>query len=192
MKRIVRLISVALCLWLLQLGAVSFAAVPTDFSFKGLCLGDSVEQMKEKLGEPDFDTEMYYRGVPVIRYTYSAEQRIFVSAADKRVVEMFCKSKHYVGPHGVTYGATRAGLMDVFGQAEHKNINGSVCYVYTNPANKKEKMVLELETEKYYLLSWTFTSLSLDEDEGAILITGQEAEASKPKKKFNYGGLPEE
>ena len=70
---------------LMMISAVTFGAEAEDFSFKGLRLGDSVETMVKKLGEPDFDTDMYLRGVHVIRYTYSADQRIYVDAADKRV-----------------------------------------------------------------------------------------------------------
>ncbi|MCR5175612.1 MAG: hypothetical protein K6C05_02040 [Anaerovibrio sp.] len=168
---------------------VALAAQPEDFSFKGLHLGDSVEQMKAILGEPDFDTEMFHRGVPVIRYTYSADQKIYVSASDKKVVEMFCKSKHYIGPHNVTYGATRSGITKAFGNAEHKQLNGSIYYIFYNPANRKNKMMLELETEKYYLLSWTYTSLD-PEDDDVLLIMGDNEAEKKPEKRFNYGMLP--
>ena len=190
MRYITKILGIVLLL-LLVLSTVSFAAKPTDFTFNGLSLGDSVDEMKEKLGEPDFDTEMYHRGVPVIRYTYSADQKIYVSAEDKKVVEMFCKSKHYVGPYGVTYGATRAGITKAFGNAEHKQMDGGVYYLYTNPANKQQKMLLELEPEKYYLLSWTYTCLDVDED-AVLVIKDNTNDDSKPAKKFNYGGLPTE
>lgn len=172
---------------LMMISAVTFGAEAEDFSFKGLRLGDSVETMVKKLGEPDFDTDMYLRGVHVIRYTYSADQRIYVDAADKRVVEMFCRSHQYVGPHGVTYGASRAGLVRAFGQAEHKHLDGNIYYVYYNPEVAREKLLIEMEPEQRYLLSWTYTNLDL-EDPG-IVITGAEEE-EKPVKKFNYGGLP--
>ncbi len=180
-------VGTVLFLLLMIISAVTFAAQPEDFAFKGLRLGDSYDTMVEKLGEPDFDTDMYLRGVQVIRYTYSADQKIYVDAKDKTVVEMFCKSKHYVGPHGVTYGATRAGLAKAFGKAEHKHLDGNVYYIYYNPAIPKEKMLIEMEPEKRYLLSWTYTSLDLDDP--GIIITGDEKE-QEPAKKFNYGGLP--
>lgn len=188
MDKLIKKVSAVCFLIFIVMTSISFAASPADFSFKGLSLGDSVAQMQEKLGEPDFDTEMYHRGVPVIRYTYSADQKIYVSAADKKVVEIFCKSKHYVGPKGVTYGATRAGITDAFGTAEHKQLDGSIYYVFTNPSNKKAKMLLELETEKYYLLSWTYTTLPLDVEE-ILDIHDDEPVDRKPAPKFNYGGL---
>lgn len=185
--------AVFFCLWcMLLITEISLAAVPEDFSFKGLRLGDSVEQMVERLGEPDFDTEMYLRGVPVIRYTYSADQRVYVSAADKRVVEIFCKSKQYVGPHGVCYGATRAGLTRAFGQSEHKRLAGNIYYMYYNPANGQEKMLLEMEPEKYYLLSWTYTSLNVDGEDAIIVTTNPENSEGSKGKRFNYGGIPTE
>ncbi|MBO6245431.1 MAG: hypothetical protein J6N55_04020, partial [Anaerovibrio sp.] len=69
-----------LFLLLMIISSVTFAATPEDFAFKGLRLGDSYDTMVEKLGEPDFDTDMYIRGVQVIRYTYSADQKIYVDA----------------------------------------------------------------------------------------------------------------
>lgn len=176
-----------LFLLLMIFSTAAFAATDEDFSFKGLRLGDSYETMVEKLGEPDFDTDMYLRGVQVIRYTYSADQKIYLDAKDKKVVEMFCKSKHYVGPHGVTYGATRAGLTKAFGKSEHKHLDGNVYYIYYNPAASKEKLLISMEPEQLYLLSWTYTSLDLDDP--GIIITAAEEE-QKPSKKFNYGGLP--
>ncbi|ORU00138.1 hypothetical protein D081_1232 [Anaerovibrio sp. JC8] len=180
-------ISAVLFLLAMLISTVAFGAVADDFAFKGLRLGDSYDTMVEKLGEPDFDTDMYLRGVHVIRYTYSADQKIYVDADDKKVVEMFCKSKHYVGPHGVTYGATRAGLQKAFGQAEHKHLDGNIYYIYYNPVVPKEKLLIEMETEQRYLLSWTYTSLELDDP--GIIITFDEEE-KKPAQRFNYGGLP--
>ena len=176
-----------LFLLLMIIFSVTFAATPEDFAFKGLRLGDSYDTMVKKLGEPDFDTDMYIRGVQVIRYTYSADQKIYVDAKNKTVVEMFCKSKHYVGPHGVTYGATRAGLAKAFGKAEHRHLDGNIYYIYYNPAVPNEKMLIEMEPEDRYLLSWTYTNLDLDDP--GIIITGEEKE-QEPAKKFNYGGLP--
>ena len=48
-------------------------------------------------------------------------------------------------------------------------------------------MLIEMEPEDRYLLSWTYTNLDLDDP--GIIITGEEKE-QEPAKKFNYGGLP--
>lgn len=180
------LLASMLMVFFLNVSAV-FAAAPDDFVFREIRLGDTKEVMEKKLGEPLFDTDMIYKGTHVIKYTYSRDMAVYLDKDTKKIVEIYTKSKHYVHQSGITYGASKAGMLKVFGKADRRMYEGRIYNIYYNPADDNQRLMLELEPEKSYLVSWTFTALSLEEEPGVIIRHDYNQEEEKPEKIFTWG-----
>lgn len=170
MKRIVMCVLV-LCMCMLS--ATALAAKKTgslqaeDFAYKGVALGDDAASLTEKLGEADFDTDIVVLDQTVKAYIYGSDLKIAVDPRNNKVVAILCKDKDYKARDGVTYGSTRAKLLQVYGKGDKLKRDGEIYYVYRNPEDEKQKLMLSLETTNYYVESFLITSLPLTEEEQA-------------------------
>lgn len=151
----------------------SGSLLPEDFTFNGAALGDTMEVMQEKLGEPDFDTDIVVLDQAVKCYVYSADLKVCTDPRTDKIVAFVCRDKEYKARDGVTYGATRAKLMQTYGKAEREKRDGNLYYVYRNPEDEKQKLMLQLEPAQYYVESFLITSLPLTEDEIAEYEMGE-------------------
>ena len=146
---------------------------PEDFMFRGVALGDTAAMMQEKLGEPDFDTDIVVLDQTVKCYVYSADLKVCTDPRTDKVVAFVCKDKEYKARDGVTYGATRAKLMNTYGKADREKRDGNLYYVYRNPDDERQKLMLKMEPTDYYVESFLLTSLPLTEDELAEYEMGE-------------------
>jgi len=176
MKRIVMCVLV-LCMCMLS--ATALAAKKTgslqaeDFAYKGVALGDDAASLTEKLGEADFDTDIVVLDQTVKAYIYGSDLKIAVDPRNSKVVAILCKDKDYKARDGVTYGSTRAKLLQVYGKGDKLKRDGEIYYVYRNPEDEKQKLMLSLETTNYYVESFLITSLPLTEEEQAEYDMGE-------------------
>lgn len=176
MKRIVMCVLV-LCMCMLS--AAALAAKKTgslqaeDFAYKGVALGDEAASLTEKLGEADFDTDIVVLDQTVKAYIYGSNLKIAVDPRNNKVVAILCKDKDYKAREGVTYGSTRAKLLQVYGKGDKLKRDGEIYYVYRNPEDEKQKLMLSLETTNYYVESFLITSLPLTEEEQAEYDMGE-------------------
>ena len=162
-----RLFLLLMCSFILNTCSLCHAGglVAEDFVIHGLKLGASAEEMQQLLGEPMFDTDMVQAGVRVKRYTYSPDFKVYVSQETGRVLEIFCKEEKYQARDGVAYGATRAKLNNVYGEAEHRQIGGLIYYIYRNPENQQQRLMVQIDNDHLYAKAWTVSVLPLDEEE---------------------------
>ena len=170
MKRIVMCVLV-LCMCMLSATALAAKKTgslqPEDFAYKGVALGDDAASLTEKLGEADFDTDIVVLDQTVKAYIYGSDLKIAVDPRNNKVVAILCKDKDYKAREGVTYGSTRAKLLQVYGKGDKLKRDGEIYYVYRNPEDEKQKLMLSLETTNYYVESFLITSLPLTEEEQA-------------------------
>ena len=170
MKRIVMCVLV-LCMCMLSVTALAAKKTgslqPEDFAYKGVALGDDAASLTEKLGEADFDTDIVVLDQTVKAYIYGSDLKIAVDPRNNKVVAILCKDKDYKARDGVTYGSTRAKLLQVYGKGDKLKRDGEIYYVYRNPEDEKQKLMLSLETTNYYVESFLITSLPLTEEEQA-------------------------
>ena len=170
MKRIVMCVLV-LCMCMLSVTALAAKKTgslqPEDFAYKGVALGDDAASLTEKLGEADFDTDIVVLDQTVKAYIYGSDLKIAVDPRKNKVVAILCKDKDYKARDGVTYGSTRAKLLQVYGKGDKLKRDGEIYYVYRNPEDEKQKLMLSLETTNYYVESFLITSLPLTEEEQA-------------------------
>lgn len=176
MKRIVMCVLV-LCMCMLSAAALAAKKTgslqPEDFGYKGVALGDDAASLAEKLGEADFDTDIVVLDQTVKAYIYGSDLKIAVDPRNNKVVAILCKDKDYKARDGVTYGSTRAKLLQVYGKGDKLKRDGEIYYVYRNPEDEKQKLMLSLETTNYYVESFLITSLPLTEEEQAEYDMGE-------------------
>lgn len=176
MKRIVMCVLV-LCMCILSAAALAAKKTgslqPEDFAYKGVALGDNAASLTEKLGEADFDTDIVVLDQTVKAYIYGSDLKIAVDPRNNKVVAILCKDKDYKARDGVTYGSTRAKLLQVYGKGDKLKRDGEIYYVYRNPEDEKQKLMLSLETTNYYVESFLITSLPLTEEEQAEYDMGE-------------------
>ena len=176
MKRIVMCVLV-LCMCMLSATALAAKKTgslqPEDFAYKGVALGDSAASLTEKLGEADFDTDIVVLDQTVKAYIYGSDLKIAVDPRNNKVVAILCKDKDYKAREGVTYGSTRAKLLQVYGKGDKLKRDGDIYYVYRNPEDEKQKLMLSLDTVNYYVESFLITSLPLTEEEQAEYYMGE-------------------
>lgn len=176
MKRIVMCVLV-LCMCMLSATALAAkkngSLQPEDFGYKGVALGDDAASLTEKLGEADFDTDIVVLDQTVKAYIYGSDLKIAVEPRNNKVVAILCKDKDYKARDGVTYGSTRAKLLQVYGKGDKLKRDGEIYYVYRNPEDEKQKLMLSLETTNYYVESFLITSLPLTEEEQAEYDMGE-------------------
>lgn len=176
MKRIVMCVLV-LCMCMLSVTALAAKKTgslqPEDFAYKGVALGDDAASLTEKLGEADFDTDIVVLDQTVKAYIYGSDLKIAVDPRNNKVVAILCKDKDYKARDGVTYGSTRAKLLQVYGKGDKLKRDGEIYYVYRNPEDEKQKLMLSLETTNYYVESFLLTSLPLTEEEQAEYDMGE-------------------
>lgn len=176
MKRIVMCVLV-LCMCMLSVTALAAKKTgslqPEDFAYKGVAMGDDAASLTEKLGEADFDTDIVVLDQTVKAYIYGSDLKIAVDPRNNKVVAILCKDKDYKARDGVTYGSTRAKLLQVYGKGDKLKRDGEIYYVYRNPEDEKQKLMLSLETTNYYVESFLITSLPLTEEEQAEYDMGE-------------------
>ena len=166
-----------LCMCMLSASALAAKKTgslqPEDFAYKGVALGDDAASLTEKLGEADFDTDIVVLDQTVKAYIYGSDLKIAVDPRNNKVVAILCKDKDYKAREGVTYGSTRAKLLQVYGKGDKLKRDGEIYYVYRNPEDEKQKLMLSLETTNYYVESFLITSLPLTEEEQAEYDMGE-------------------
>lgn len=147
--------------------------LPEDFAYKGLALGETKDAMVEKIGEPDFDTDIVVLDQTVKCYVYSSDLKICTDPRNDKVVAILCKDKNYKAREDVGYGSTRAKLQQVYGKGDKEKRNGDIYWVYRNPDDERQKLMLSMETTNFYVESFLITSLPLTEDEQAEYDMGE-------------------
>ncbi len=170
MKRIF----VALCAMALLLGALPANGAAkgnnahlenSDFSCRGIYLGDSEEKMLAVFGEPDFDKQVGVYGIGVIYYSFPKGLDVGVSVRRREVVDILIRDKEYQARAGVRYGATPYKIRTTYGEKGRAMLDGVIYYIYEHPEKPQERLLLEVDSENGSLRSFRITSLPLTTDE---------------------------
>lgn len=138
-----------------------------DFAAQGITLGETAteERLTAAFGKLLYDDDVTRWGVPLTRYTFKKDVRVFVVRKTHRVAEIVLEKNAAVGRDGVRYGATSYYLQRVYGKAERVNLDGDACFIYTNPDNRYERLICMVDHDDGSLTGLRLTSLPLTEDE---------------------------
>ena len=145
-------------LLLMMLMAVSvFAAEKADFTYKGLQIGDTYEEMTQKIGTPRMDISHVTDNRVVTYYVYGEynDTRIGIDEMTKKVVDMRIGDKKYTTEKDVKIGATPFKLNKVYGQGKKERIGGKVYYIYEGEDSER----LMLDISQGYLAEIRITTL---------------------------------
>ena len=152
------------------------ALASEDFTVKGIALGDSEEKMLAAFGKPDFDKERMVWDIHMRYYAFPHGYEVGVAVDTGKVADMLVKSKDYTARAGVRYGATAYKIRTTFGEKERTFLDGSVCYVYENPQDQRQRLILSVDAADGSLCSWRLTSLPLTEEEADALTDEERSE----------------
>ncbi|WP_455577415.1 hypothetical protein [Anaerosinus sp.] len=121
-----------------------FAAEKIDFSYRGIELGGSYEEMVNKIGQPRMDISHLTDTAVVTYYIYGEnnDTRIGIDEATKKVVDIRISDKTYESEKGVKIGATLYKLNKAYGKGEKERIGGKVYYIYQQ--NEKDRLMLDI------------------------------------------------
>lgn len=156
--------------------AAQSALLPEDFTVKGIALGDSEEKMLAAFGKPDFDKERMVCDIHMRYYAFPKGYEVGIAVDTGRVADMLVKNKDYTARAGVRYGATAYKIRTTFGEKERMFLDGSVCYVYENPQDQRQRLILSVDATDGSLCSWRLTSLPLTEEEADALTDEERSE----------------
>lgn len=138
-----------------------------DFTYKGITLLETVDTATLEALEDEllYDTDMKYMNKDLKQYTYDKGVEIIVEKDTGKVVEISVRNKKHVFRDSVTYGALAYTLMKAYGRGERQLVAGQVCNIYQSPRFPGVRLVIELDSEHYYLTGVRMTALALDSQE---------------------------
>lgn len=166
-KKVVSIVfSLALLLFFVAVPR-GYAAVPSDFSYRGIALGDSYEKVQAKMGEPLYTDDSSIHGVRVTKYEYDDLTVICVSKYTGKVVDIVVKGDSFTIVEGIAYGATPYAIKQHYGKAVPQRIDGDTVLIYTNPDDKWQRLLLKVDNTQGYLKSahWTSCPISIEEED---------------------------
>ena len=132
--------------------------------------------MLAAFGKPDFDKERMVWDIHMRYYAFPHGYEVGVAVDTGKVADMLVKSKDYTARAGVRYGATAYKIRTTFGEKERTFLDGSVCYVYENPQDQHQRLILSVDATDGSLCSWRLTSLPLTEEEADALTDEERSE----------------
>ena len=145
-----------------------------DFSYQGIALGDSEEELRSKWGAPDDENVLVVWGIPLRTLTYG-DIVVSASAVNGKIVDINLIGEKYHLRKDVRYGSTSSYLLKVYGKAERQFLDGYTCYVFSHPTQEHTHLILNLDAEHKALLSVRMTMLPLTEEEAdAMALSNDE------------------
>lgn len=125
--------------------ATVLAAAPEDFTYKGIKLGDTYETMVAKIGQPRVNFDYIVKDNVVTYYFYKGnDMRIGIDQFTNKIVDIRVSDKEYITEKGVQIGATSHKILKEYGPANKEKINGHIYYIYKNPQDEKQQLLLDV------------------------------------------------
>lgn len=141
---------------------------PADLVYRGVTLGDGVDNMRKQLGEPDFDRQSRVHGITVRYYIYGRKLQVGVfepEGAPPRVVDIVIRDESYKGRNNVRYGSTFYHVFETFGRSLRQPIDGKLYHVFEAAGPGHKRLLLEYQPPENIVVAWRITSLPLSEAE---------------------------
>lgn len=168
------LLLVLVCAVLVLTGGVAAAKSKTapgvraeDFSSHGIALGQEVSerQLTKAFGKLLYDDDLTRWSVPLRRYTFKNDVRVFAQRQTNRVVEIVLEKQAVRARGGVRYGATSYYVQKIYGKAERVNLDGAACFIYTNAEEATQRLICTVDHDDGSLTELRLTTLPLTEEE---------------------------
>ena len=146
---------------------------PEDFICRGITIGATRAEAEKVFGTSTFEKDVRIQGVLVKVCDYAGDFKIGYSVRTGKVVDIVIRNQKYTARNGVRYGATSAWLQETYGKSKRELIAGSLFYIYANPANEHQHLMLETDSEDAHLTVMRITGLPLTDAEADAMSASE-------------------
>ena len=143
-----------------------------EFSVRGIEIGDSIDSVIEKLGQPQRKDLSKY-GFQWYIYNNDYNRYIQVGIDEDRVVGLYTNSKEWNSNKGITYGSSREEVNEVYGKSLKAIKKGNVSYALNFAKDEIDIFLIE----DYYVTIFydihkdsTITSIQLIERDTELSV----------------------
>ncbi len=147
--------------------------LPEDFICRGITIGATQAEAEKVFGSSLFDKTVRIQGVLVKVCDYADDFKIGYSVRTGRVIDIVIKNQKYTVRNGVRYGATSGWLQQTYGKSKREMIDGSLFYIYANPADQHQHLMLESDSSDGHLTVMRITGLPLTEAEADAMAASE-------------------
>lgn len=159
------LLAVAFCLLLPLRGEAAETLTNADFACRSLAIGDEESKVTAVFGKPLYEKNICIEGVFVKEGEYADDFTIGIARSTGRVIDMISRGKKYEARNGVRYGATPGWIIKTYGKVPRRMLDGNIFYIYTNPKDRFQHLMIQADAVDGHLLAMRITGLPLDEKE---------------------------
>lgn len=177
------LVLMAAVVMLISPEAEAAKPVAEDFSCRQVALGADAAAVEKVFGKPVYDRTVRIQDVLVKECDYAGDYTIGYAVATGEVIDIIVKDKQYEARSGVRYGATPALIQKVYGKQKAQNIMGNKFYVYDNPKNKFQHLMLQVNMDNDSLVVMRITGLPMNDEEIEALMQARPELFEEPEDK---------
>ena len=164
------LVLMAAAVMLISPEAEAAKPVAADFSCRQVSLGADKDAVEKVFGKPVYGRTVRIQDVLVKECDYADDYTIGYSVATGEVIDIIVKNKKYEARGGVRYGATSALIQKTYGKQKAQNFGGNKFYVYDNPKNKFQHLMLQVDMDNGALVVMRITGLPMNDEEIEALM----------------------
>ena len=179
-----------LTVWTMPAGAQA-KLLDEDFICNTVALGDDDAKVIEAFGTPIYDRTVRIAGILVKECDFTGDFTIGFAVNTGKVVDITIKNKKYEARNGVRYGATAAWIQQTYGAKKARRIDGNKFFVYDNPKDRFQHLMLQMNTEDNSLLVMRITALPVDDMERQELMI-RKPELFREKEQKSVWFIPSE
>ncbi|SFT82769.1 hypothetical protein SAMN02910356_02299 [Selenomonas sp. GACV-9] len=177
------LVLLAAVVMLAQPEAEAAKPVAADFACRQVALGADEAAVEKVFGKPVYDRTVRIQDILVKECDYADDYTIGYAVATGEVIDIIVKNKKYEARNGIRYGATSALIQKTFGKQKAQNISGNKFYIYDNPKNRFQHIMLQVDMDNGSLKVMRITALPMDDDEIEALMQARPELFNEPEDK---------
>ena len=148
-----------------------------------MALGADEAAVEKVFGKPVYDRTVRIQDILVKECDYADDYTIGYAVATGEVIDIIVKNKKYEARGGIRYGATSALIQKTFGKQKAQNISGNKFYVYDNPKNRFQHIMLQVDMDNGSLKVMRITALPMDDEEIEALMQARPELFNEPEDK---------
>ena len=158
------LLTAALLLLPLQ-GEAAGKLTDAAFACRSVTIGDDEAKATAVFGEPVYEKNVCIEGIFVKECDYAGDFTVGIARADGKVIDIISRGKQYEARNGVRYEATSGWITGTYGKVPRTMLDGNIFYIYANPKDRFQHLMIQADSEDGHLLAMRITGLPVNEEE---------------------------
>lgn len=146
-------------------GGAAEKLMDADFICQSVAIGDEEAKAAAVFGEPIYEKNVCIEGVFVKECDYAGDFTIGIARSTGKVIDIISKGKQYTVRNGIRYGATPGWIAKTYGKVPRTMLDGNFFYIYTNPKEAFQHLMLQVDSEDGHLTAMRITGLPMNEEE---------------------------